>query len=544
MAMVAFLGSCQKNNQTPDAPDTPDNANTLQAQIRALPDPEGLTPGEIGNGELPPLDPLAPQVDEETIEEGVFDGIQGIFINHRKVYNSGFAFDELSIFNPSESQIFPGSVFVGSSITNGKYLKLKGTTGEIVWSAKDLIPTTPMNTYVANFVNPKSSDYNMTVQRWFGMQSHPLSATTMFEVNEVSTSTEIGIKLGVGYQKEDLMAKLNLSSSHQNMKTHVLVKAIQKTFSIAVDIPDGFILKNAKVEDMDGVKPVYVSEVFYGRMGFAVISSNHEYHDVVAALNLNIPTENINIELESKYKEILDASVSKTRIIGGTSEDHGYGMSMGWEGFKKTLSAPLTPSSAKPIAYTLRYVHDNSVARVVLTSDFVRNESYFVPEMDQLVLRFSPRSIRAKADNVKPLFVYGKVFLEVNGMPKQVIFERNMKDYVRIDDPEQNVDLGEFASTEINIKRPKGMSMTEFLNMKVTLSGQFAHSNAAGTAPVYTLGQNSVNCTVRDLMMSAMRGTMNFFTQEKRSNRREANIVFDLQMDNGVRVISGSYANM
>ena len=231
----------------------------------------------------------------------------------------------------------------------------------------------------------------------------PLAATTVYEINELSSSTEIGAELGVGYQKEDLIAKLNLSTSHQKMKTHVLVKAIQKVFSIAVDIPDGFILKTANVEDMDGVMPVYVSEVFYGRMGFAVISSQHEYHDVVAALNLNVPTENIDINLQTKYKEILDASVSKSRIIGGTSQEHGYGMSMGWEGFKKSLSSPLTASSAKPVAYTLRYVHDNSVARVVLTSDFVRNESYFVPDMDELVLRFTPRTLRAKSDNIKPL---------------------------------------------------------------------------------------------------------------------------------------------
>ena len=154
-----------------------------------------------------------------------------------------------------------------------------------------------MNNYVASYINPKASDYNLTVQRWFGSQNMPLAATTVYEINELSSSTEIGAELGVGYQKEDLIAKLNLSTSPQKMQNHVLVKAIHKVFSIAVDITDGFILKTANVEDMDGVLPVYVSAVFYGRMGFAVISSQHEYHDVVAALNLNVPVSYTHLDV-------------------------------------------------------------------------------------------------------------------------------------------------------------------------------------------------------------------------------------------------------
>ena len=526
--------------QSTDTP-TEGDASALLTQLRALPLPNGMTTGEEGGLVLPQLAPIAPQVNEESIEEGTFNGLKGVFVNMRKVYNSGFAFDELSIFNPSENQIYPGSVFVGSSITNGKYLRLPGTTGELVWSAKDLIPSTPTN-FVAHFENPKSSDYNMTLQQWLGMPSHPLSATTMYEVNEVSNSTEIGAKLGIGYQKEDLIAQLNLNTSHQKMKTHVLVKAIQKTFSIAVDVPDHFILKSAKVEDMDGVMPVYVSEVFYGRMGYAVISSNHEYHEVVAALNLNIPSEKVDVELETKYKQILDASLTKSRVIGGSSEEHGYGMSMGWEGFKKSLSAPLTPSTTKPVAYTLRYVHDNSVARVVLTSDFVRNESYFVPEMDQLNLRFTPRTLRAKDDNVKPLYIYGEVTIARDGDREQVIFQRDRKDYIRIDEPEQEVPLGEGEALEVSIRRPSGMSMEDFLKEKVTIRAFFSHTNAAGTANIHDLGSVTSTCTVRELLFAAMRGTMNVFTQEKRAGQREANLVMDVDMNNSVRVLDGSFS--
>ncbi|MDO5017098.1 MAG: thiol-activated cytolysin family protein [Porphyromonas sp.] len=540
--MLSFV-SCQKDAPVEEPQEEVTEGNSLLSKVSALPLPANMTRAE-GEEDLPPLPPLDPQVSEESVEAGTFAGLQGVFINQRKVYNSGFAFDELSIFNPSESQIYPGSVFVGSSITNGKYLKLPGTTGTIIWSAKDLVPSTPMSPLLATFTNPQISDYNTTVQRWFASPMYPLSSTTMFEINEISNSAEVGGQLGVGYQKEDLMAALNLSYSHQKMKTHVLVKAVQKAFSITLDIPDKFVLQTANVEDMDGVMPVYVSEVFYGRMGFAVISSNHEYRDVVAALNLNIPQEGITIELENKYKEILDASLSKEHLIGGSSQDHGFGMSMGWEGFKQALSSPLTATSAKPVAYTLRYVHDNSVARVVLTSDFVRNESYFIPEMDELKLSFTPRTLRAMSDMVRPLFVYGNVKINTSKDKSidsvHTLFERHMKEYVRIENPEEEILLKGDATREIVITRPEGMSMEDFLKTEITITGTFSLANAAGTAKIYDLGSDTVRYTIKDLIMASMKGSFNFLVQEKRTNKREANLVFDLQLNNDIRVVSGN----
>lgn len=187
-------------------------------------------------------------------------------------------------------------------------------------------------------------------------------------------------------------------------------------------------------------------------------------------------------------------------------------------------------------------MHDNSVARVVLTSDFVRNESYFVPEMDELKLTFTPRTLRAKSDNVKPLYVFGDVTVESAGnRAKQSVFHRDRKNYVRIDDPDQEMTLGADEETEISIRRPAGMSMTDFLRQTVTFRAEFYQANSAGSATLWGLGSATSQMTVRDLIFASMRGTMNVFTREKRSGRREANLVLDVSTDNGVRVVSGSY---
>ena len=179
---------------------------------------------------------------------------------------------------------------------------------------------------------------------------------------------------------------------------------------------------------------------------------------------------------------------------------------------------------------------------MVLTSDFIRNESYFIPEMSELTLRFNPRTLRAKADNIKPLYVYGNVTITADGQSEQSVFNRNMSSYVRIDDPEQEVELGNNDTSEITLRRPKGMSMEDFLKMNVTIHAYFGHTNVPGTVNVFNLGETTSRCTVRELMMAAMRGTMNVFTQEKRSGQREANLVMNIDMNSGIRVISGSFS--
>ncbi|MCI6278947.1 MAG: thiol-activated cytolysin family protein [Porphyromonas sp.] len=530
-----IFSSCSKSVDDPVSPDSNTKNGTTSVDFSKLnlPYADGMTRAEPGTQPpvIPPLSPLDPPVDGEAVIEAIYNNIHGIIINQKKVYNAGFAFDEMSIFNPSSNQVYPGSVFVGSSITNGKFLNLKSTIGNVRWSANGLVPENAKDNYSQSVLDPKASDYNSTIQGWLSTPAMPLSATTTFEVNEVSNSKELGVQIGIGYDSDDLKAKLDLSVKEEKMKTHVLVKAVQKAFSVALDVPDAktSILKTADVADMDGVMPVYVSEVFYGRLAYAVISSNHEYHEVVAALNLNLPTETekIDINLSSKYKEILDSSVSKTYIIGGSSQEHGYGLSNGWEGFKKAIGAPLVPYSAKPVAYTLRYVNDNSVARVVLMSDYVLNESYFIPDVTELKVRFRPSTARAKAGTFSPVFLYGSVKMKPSNSNAWVtLFDRPMSKYVKLENGETDADISTDDEVELVIRRPSGMSMTDFLAMKLDVYAEFGHTQAAGTVKVKDLGKKEAQITVKDLIFSGLKGLFNVYTTANLPGEYEANIVF------------------
>lgn len=532
-----IVSACTSDNNRPD------NVSDNGLSNLSLPLPEGMTRAEGEPGlqppVIPPLNPLEPPISGTAVVEAIYDNIKGVIINQKRVFNAGFAFDQMSIFNPSSNQIYPGSVFIGSSITNGKFLNLKSTVGNIIWSANGLYPLNPSDTFIRTVVDPKSSDFNSTLQNWYTIPTQPLAATTTYEVNEVSSAQEIGTQIGIGYDSDDIKAKLNLTGKHKNMKTHVLVKAVQKAYSISLDVPNAqtCILTSADVNDMDGVMPVYVSEVFFGRVGYAVISSNHEYHEVVAALSLNVPIKEnnqvIDIDISAEYKKILDSSVGKTYIIGGTSAEHGLGLSNGWQGFKEALSTPLTPSSAKPIAYTLRYVNDNSVARVVLTSDYVLNESYFIPEADELIIKMQPASVRAKAGARKPLCLFGhvKVKLDQPNENWQYLFNKPINSYVRLEDGNTPAYLRDETATELVIKRPANMSMKELLNQKVLIEAEFGNADPTGRAKLDDLGSTKSQCTVQDIIFGALRGSMNFYTQRNYPGEYEANIIFEPVLD-------------
>lgn len=493
--------------------------------------------------DLPPLDPIQPVEDGDAVIDAIFNNIQGVIINRTKVYNTGFVFDELSIFSPIENQIFPANVFVGSSIPNGKFINLPNhTVGEITWSAKGLVPINNTDTFAYDATNPKASTFNVVTQGWFATPTQPLASTTTFDLNEVSTSKEIGVKLGVGFDTDDISAKLNLSGRHEKMKTHVLVKAVQKAFSIAMDLPQGSILKTARIEDMGGVMPVYVSEVFYGRIGYAIISSEHEYHEVVAALNLNIPTDNINIEIENSYKEILDAAATSQYIIGGSSEEHGQTIDKGWEGFKDALSAPLTPATARPVAYVLRYVHDNSVARVVLSGNYTLNESYFIPDVDKLTIDFTPLTARAKAGPRRPICLFGEASIKLaNDNKWQKLFSKASREYILLENGTTETEIQGAATTSISLERPFGMPMKEFLKQKVNIKAEFYNSDVNGTRALDNLGSTEYTVTVKDLLFSALNGKSNIYTKQNGRQEFEANIVLKIDVKTDIKRLNNRY---
>lgn len=523
---------------------------TNNVDLKQLP----LAPGMLRGG-----DPVAPPTPIGDPSEGGQvvptnkDGINGVIISRSTMYSGGVVYNEYLLFNPMSNLIYPGNVLVGNSIGNGKYLPIKGKkVGELTWSSPDLIPAAPDDfVFVKTVSEPQFSDFAATMQGWRSAPQLPTSAITTFEMTEVKDLREFSSKLGIGFESENVKAGISFEGRRGLLKTHILVKFVQKLYSVSMDIPDRPILLAADKDSFDGVMPVYISDVFYGRMGYALISSDHDYLELLAALEIMVPT--FHLEMSATYKKILDESYTQYVFTGGKSGDHGLSVKDGWAGFKEAISTELNAAEAVPVAITLRYADDNSVARVVQTGQYPVTESYFVKECDELTFSLRPVQLKANAGNKEDLQVWGHTILTV---PKELSAEGQLQEdykllwipmsqYIKLDKQKQST-LPNAENTTITLKRPKGMSMQDFLNQRIFINTKFHNTNAAGTITGDDLGASEYSIRIQDLLFNAIHNSLTVSTRRNTRLDFSATVLFDLfydtkeveEVSNGLRSIT------
>lgn len=526
---LTMLGSCDSENIKP--------TEDLSQKVSL----DGLPLGTrmLPSGEsIPPPEPIGEPSPGGEVVPSLLKDLQGVIISRSTMYRAGQTFNEYLLFNPMSNLIYPGNVLVGNSIANGRYVPvMKQKVGEITWSSVDLIPIDPYQHFVETVLNPSFSDYNSTLASWRSSPQLPSGAITTYEITEVNSLKEFSAKLGLGFESENIKAGITFEGKKGDLKTHILVKYVQKLFSVSMDIPRRQILLDADVNSLDGVLPVYISDIFYGRMGYAMISTDHDYFELLAALQIMVPS--FKFELESKYKEILDKSITQYVIIGGKSNDHGLFVSEGWEGFKKALAAPLISADAVPIAITLRYANDNSVARVMTSGEYPVTESYFVKDCDELSLSFRPVELTGNAGSKKNLFIWGKTKLnipaEISETGKEYEYSLvsiPMNQYIRLDENKYGT-FDNSSDIMVTLKRPTGMTMAEFLKTKVSFDSQYYNTNSAGTITGDDLGHRVVEVSIQDLLFNAIHGKYEISTRRNTYRAYSANVSFELFHDLG-----------
>ena len=463
--------------------------------------------------------------------EGIFDGINGTMVNKTQMYNASAIHDEVLFFNPNENQIFPGNVLAGNTISNGLCSPIKNAEVEDIVVTADL---TPMGgaAYTAVIPNITWSSYQTTLQQWRSSPNAEPSVTTEYKVQEIKNEKEFATHLGINFNGSLVQAGLSLDTQHNRKKTHVLVSFIQKLFTVSTS-PKNCILKSADINSFNGVMPVYVSSVHYGRMAFALISTNYSYDEVTAALNLVFPKlNNLSADLQIKYKSILDESVITQTSIGGTMQDHQAIISGGWEAFKKAIGNPIPMSAAAPIAYNLKYVGDNSVARILTSNSYPVTQSIFVPTCNSINFKFTPKAIRGKVINKNPLFLYGECNVTLPNGDRFNILNISKEKAIQVDNNSYTDITGSNMPETVSIQRPLNMSMSNFLEQYVTITTSM-HNTIINRVPVGDdLGTTTVTIKLKDLLFDAKAGGKAFSTRNpKQTLDFMGEVLFGLEYD-------------
>ena len=120
--------------------------------------------------------------------------------------------------------------------------------------------------------------------------------------------------------------------------------------------------------------PVYVSEVTYGRMLVATMTSTYSRSELKAALEASLRAAKLGVALEAESARVFEEGETEIEVwaLGGGDENVRNAIRSGnlKEYFNETAEVDL----AVPLAYTMKSVSDNAIATVSETTTYTKRE--------------------------------------------------------------------------------------------------------------------------------------------------------------------------
>lgn len=272
--------------------------------------------------------------------------------------------DEIVVLEKWANQIYPGALLKGGSIETGRYVPLSNKVDPITISC-----SFPAKWASAQIQRPSLSSFRNTVSQIMnnnGMSGTQLSSFS-YELTQFTYIDELKLSFGSNISiKEIFDVDVNYNKGKITRKSGLIVKFIQKNFTVDMDLPeDGNLLaNNAELNSIDKYSPLYISSVTYGRIGIITMDSYSSIDSVRMAVNASFNSKVINgsVELDKKYKTIIENAKTKIFTKGGKGEDivqsvDGY---VKFHDFIKQGGKFTPQEPGLPIAFSASYLVDNS----------------------------------------------------------------------------------------------------------------------------------------------------------------------------------------
>ena len=314
-----------------------------------------------------------------------------------KKYKAAPGYSELSILDPGSDVIWPGALIKGETIMTGEYTPIRDVRSPLTISA-----SLQSNLDVSQTIQAPSLSTFRTARNKIlaGGGQAPLNIS--YTIEEVHSSQQMALAIGANFNMRGptrvaINGSFNFNKS--SVKSRFMVKFIQKYYTIDIDIPaypSLFFENPATVQTESwGISPMYVSSVTYGRMILVTVESEQSSQSIRAALNASfrnkITKMGGGVSVDTSHKKTLSTSSMKAYIVGGSGNKGGAVTNVTTiegvmnlinseiayydeNGQKTSGATSLNISAGAPIAYKLRYLKDNSIGNIILTSEYnVRN---------------------------------------------------------------------------------------------------------------------------------------------------------------------------
>lgn len=349
------------------------------------------------------------------------DGVK-LYRNKRRYEEATYS-EPLVLATFMES-IYPGMVLKSDQITNGAFATVREFAINPItvsgnWLAAQGTDATALKSKVFDTANLSTyEDWRKDI-----FQNYPEEGAvkSTIDIKEIDLTHEGGFS--ASYEAKTLMDlgfKLDFNASKN--KSYLLVRFVQNLYTISMDVPRGGLLHNIDISDLNGFKPVYVSDIHYGRICYALFSSDALAVDLrasVEAMQKMIFGMSQGGGGSINYSHIFDESQVQYVIIGGNQDDHASAMiSNSGRALRAILSQRINIRNAAPIAFNLRFADDNSRARVMQATEMPLQEAIFIPN-SQHKLDFGAQitEIKATYGALKKANLSGKVTIRIPGVP-------------------------------------------------------------------------------------------------------------------------------
>jgi thiol-activated cytolysin len=304
-------------------------------------------------------------------------------------YSLATNFDEVAILRPTNGIIWPGALVIGNSgVLDGLPDPLTLNRAPLTLSIDlpgigengTIVVENPSNSSVQTGIDNALEYWNANAYQ----DGYVNAANSSYQVTTSYSSKQLSLDVGlnVEWATGDISSQFDYSSSEEKRVAMMVFK--QVFYTITMDTPakpaDVFAadvsLSEIENELKSDTPPAYVQSVSYGRIIMFRMETTEEATDSELEATFNYAAGiTVSANLEAKYKAILAKSSITTVTIGGNAAVASEAISAREFGdldpiIKGENAVYSRNNPGVPIAYTIRYLKDNTFAKMGYTTEY------------------------------------------------------------------------------------------------------------------------------------------------------------------------------
>jgi hypothetical protein len=306
------------------------------------------------------------------------NGIRCVTSNYRWQLGDQSAF----LYDPNADVFFVTSVLDGTSIQTGAYRPITAPISPktLSISLENVGGSPRFLVEHPTLASVREATANMLRQ----LASQSTSARLSMTMEQISSAEQTAIAVRSNFRGFGARVNASFNWNNTEVKSRFLLNFLQIYYTIDVDNTHGspseyFVAENLpNMADFNGGMPVYVSSVKYGRQIMFAVESTRSASEVRAALqaSYNAVLAGGGVGISFQNKQVLEQSNISAFVVGGSGAvaAQNIGSSTTLLDIMRAGGEYSADSPGAPLAYTLRYVCDKSVAKIALSAEYTVRE--------------------------------------------------------------------------------------------------------------------------------------------------------------------------